>query len=82
MPHVDNLGIYELVRRRCARIICVDAGTNPECTLADLGKAVQKCRVDFGKHRRLDVATLGQMRIARSLAAGEQPRAVPLPASM
>ena len=46
--HFENLGIYELVRRRCGRIICVDAGADPRRTFADLGNAVQKCRVDFG----------------------------------
>jgi len=46
--HFENLGIYELVRRRCARIICVDAGADPRRTFGDLGNAVQKCRVDFG----------------------------------
>lgn len=46
--HFDNLGIYELVRRRCRVIIACDAGADPECLCNDLASAVEKCRVDFG----------------------------------
>ena len=56
--HFENLGIYELVRRRCTRILCVDAGADPKRTFADLGNAVQKCRVDFGADIRIDLSTL------------------------
>jgi hypothetical protein len=56
--HFENLGIYELVRRRCSRIICVDAGADPRRTFADLGNAVQKCRVDFGVEIKIDTGLL------------------------
>jgi hypothetical protein len=46
--HFENLGMYELLRRRCRYIIVSDAGADPECTLADLGQAVQRARADFG----------------------------------
>lgn len=46
--HFENLGLYELLRRRCRYIIVSDAGADPDCTLADLGKAVQRARADFG----------------------------------
>ncbi|MEL7024257.1 MAG: patatin-like phospholipase family protein [Pseudomonadota bacterium] len=46
--HFDNLGVYELVRRRCRRIIVCDAGADPHFALADLGLAIQRVRVDFG----------------------------------
>lgn len=45
--HFENLGVYELLRRRCRYIIVSDAGADPDCTLADLGKAVQRARADF-----------------------------------
>ena len=45
--HFENLGVYELLRRRCRYIIVSDAGADPECTMADLGKAVQRARADF-----------------------------------
>lgn len=46
--HFDNLGIYELVRRRCKTIVAVDAGADPERKMKDLAEAVRKCRVDLG----------------------------------
>jgi hypothetical protein len=46
--HFENLGIYELVRRRCRFIIVSDAGQDGAVTFADLGNAIEKCRADFG----------------------------------
>jgi len=46
--HFDNLGIYEMVRRRCRFIVVSDAGCDPDATLADLGNAVRKASIDFG----------------------------------
>jgi len=46
--HFENLGLYELLRRRCRYIIVSDAGADPTGTLADLGQAVQRARADLG----------------------------------
>lgn len=46
--HFENLGIYELVRRRCATIVAVDAGEDGNSQFADLGNAIRKCYADFG----------------------------------
>jgi hypothetical protein len=46
--HFENLGLYELLRRRCRYIIVSDAGADPGTTLADLGQAVQRARADLG----------------------------------
>jgi hypothetical protein len=46
--HFENLGLYEMVLRRCHFIVVSDAGQDPECSFADLGEAVRKIRVDFG----------------------------------
>jgi len=46
--HFENLGIYEMVRRRCHRIVVVDATCDPKFEYADLQDAVRKIRVDFG----------------------------------
>jgi hypothetical protein len=45
--HFENLGLYEMVRRRCRYIIVSDAGADPECAFADLGGAVRKVKIDF-----------------------------------
>jgi hypothetical protein len=50
--HFDNLGIYELVRRRVPLIIASDAGQDEGHALADLGNSIERVRVDFGVHVR------------------------------
>ena len=44
----ENLGLYELVRRRCRYIIAVDGEQDPDYVFPSLGAAVRKCREDFG----------------------------------
>lgn len=46
--HFENLGIYEMVRRRCRMIVVSDAGCDPETKYEDLANAVRKCYIDFG----------------------------------
>lgn len=46
--HFENLGIYEMVRRRCRHIVVCDAGSDPSCAYNDLGNAIRKIRIDFG----------------------------------
>ena len=46
--HFENLGIYELVRRRCRYIISGDGSCDEKMTFQDLGNAIDKCRRDFG----------------------------------
>ncbi len=44
----DNMGLYELVRRRCTRIVICDGEQDDETTFEGLGLAVAKARIDFG----------------------------------
>jgi len=46
--HFDNLGVYELIRRRCKYIIVSDAGADPKYQFRDLTDLVQKIQTDFG----------------------------------
>ncbi|MDQ3289308.1 MAG: hypothetical protein M3Q42_13865 [Pseudomonadota bacterium] len=46
--HFDNLGLYELVRRRTRYMLVVDAGADPLLHLSDLGQVIERVRVDFG----------------------------------
>ena len=46
--HFEDLGLYEMVRRRCRLIIVVDAGCDPKFTFGDLGNAVRKIYIDLG----------------------------------
>lgn len=45
--HFENLGLYEMVRRRCHFIIVSDAGCDPGYAFEDLSNAVRKIRIDF-----------------------------------
>lgn len=56
--HFENLGIYELVRRRCHYIVAVDAGQDEKFDLDDLGNAIRKCYTDFGVKIDIDVCAL------------------------
>jgi len=46
--HFENLGIYEMVLRRCRYIIISDGGCDPKFTFEDLGNAIRKIRTDLG----------------------------------
>jgi hypothetical protein len=46
--HFENLGIYEMVRRRCRYIISIDAGADPDYGFEDLGNAQRKIAIDLG----------------------------------
>jgi hypothetical protein len=46
--HFENLGLYEMVLRRCHIIIVSDAGADPKYAYEDLGNAVRKVRIDLG----------------------------------
>lgn len=46
--HFDNLGLYEMILRRCHYIVISDAGADPCCSFQDLGGAVRKIRIDLG----------------------------------
>jgi len=46
--HFENLGLYEMVMRRCKKIIVIDAGADPKCEFEDLGNALRKIEIDLG----------------------------------
>jgi hypothetical protein len=50
----ENLGLYELVRRRCHFVIAVDAEEDAGYKFGSLGGAVRKCRSDFGAEIDID----------------------------
>jgi len=46
--HFENLGLYEMVLRRCRHIIVVDADADSEFQFEDLGNAIRKIEIDLG----------------------------------
>jgi hypothetical protein len=46
--HFDNLGLYEMVLRRCRLVVVSDASADPNFEFFDLGMAIRKIRIDLG----------------------------------
>jgi hypothetical protein len=56
--HFENLGVYELIRRRCKTIIAIDASADPDYKFEDLGKLVERVRIDFLARIEIDTRPL------------------------
>lgn len=56
--HFDNLGVYELVHRRCRLIIASDAGADLSYACNDLASLIEKCRVDFATEIEIDLTEI------------------------
>lgn len=56
--HIENLGIYELLRRRCKFIIAIDGEADPDMTFPGLVTLIRYARIDFGIRIRMDLADL------------------------
>jgi Patatin-like phospholipase len=46
--HFENLGLYEMVVRRCHTIVVCDAGCDGGYEFGDLGHAIRRVRIDLG----------------------------------
>ena len=56
--HFDNMGLYELVRRRCRYIVICDSESDGDLAFGGIGMAIRKCRIDFGAEIALDLRAL------------------------
>jgi hypothetical protein len=56
--HFDNLGVYELVRRRCRYVLVCDAEQDSEYTFEALSALIRKCSTDFGVRIEIDVSPI------------------------
>jgi hypothetical protein len=56
--HFENMGLYELVRRRCRYIVVCDAESDADMDFGGMGAAITKCRADFGAEIDLDLRPL------------------------
>jgi hypothetical protein len=70
--HFENLGLYEMVRRRCRCILLIDASCDPDFTYSDLGDSIRKIEIDFGV--RITFPTLQALK-PRPAAPGDTIRA-------
>jgi len=46
--HIENMGVYELLRRRCKFIVCVDGEADPGFTFHGQLTLVRHAQIDFG----------------------------------
>ncbi len=46
--HIENLGVFELLRRKCRLIIAIDAGADPKYSFSDLKNLVMRARNELG----------------------------------
>jgi len=61
--HFENLGLYEMVLRRCRYVVVADAGEDAGLTFEDLGNAIAKIRIDLGvpiEFERVDMEARGE----------------------
>lgn len=52
--HFENLGVYELIRRRCGLIIVCDGGQDVKASYSDLINAIERVGEDFGAQIRVN----------------------------
>jgi hypothetical protein len=64
--HFDNMGLYELVRRRCHRILICDAEQDENYRFEGIANAIRKCRIDFGAEITLDLSKLRLVETTRN----------------
>jgi hypothetical protein len=56
--HFENLGVYELIRRRCRFIIVTDAGTDRVAASDNMATMLRLIRTDFGVRIELDASRM------------------------
>ena len=67
--HFENLGVYELIRRRCRYIVAVDAGEDVDSSDDNLATLIRLSRIDFGVRIQVDTTPLrmaGDDRLTRT----------------
>jgi hypothetical protein len=52
--HIENLGAYELIRRRLKFIICIDGGADGTMDCGDLNRLQRLVAIDLGYHIEFD----------------------------
>ncbi|WP_165074396.1 patatin-like phospholipase family protein [Paludisphaera rhizosphaerae] len=70
--HFENMGVYELIRRRCRYIVALDVGDDGDPSSDNLANLIRLCRIDFGVRIRVDTRGLtmqGPDKLTRSHVA-------------
>jgi hypothetical protein len=73
--HIENLGVYELLRRRCSVIVVVDAEADVDYNFSSLVQLERFARIDLGTRIVLNWQPISEQSrsVSKSVAAGERP---------
>lgn len=71
--HFDNLGLYELLKRRCRFIIAVDAEADPAMTLSSFIRIQRHARIDLGVRIDLPWEAIRRTSMATGNGTWERP---------
>jgi hypothetical protein len=66
--HIENLGIYELLRRRCKVIIAVDAEADPQMAFGSFNTLERYALIDMGIRIDLPWQKIANMSLATGKA--------------
>lgn len=56
--HIENMGLYELLRRRCRYMVVIDGEADPQHSFGGLLNALQMAQIDLGVRIEPDLADL------------------------
>jgi hypothetical protein len=56
--HIENLGVYELLKRRCRTIVCVDGAADPRFEFESLVTLQRYAEIDLGARFDLDLSAI------------------------
>lgn len=70
--HIENLGAYELLRRRCRLVICVDGERDPDISAGALAQLERFARIDLGVRLHIDVTPIAIGHQAASWAMSKE----------
>lgn len=58
--HVENMGLYELLRRRCRYIVLIDGEADPQHSFGGLLNSIRMAKIDLGVRIEPDLSDLRQ----------------------
>ena len=72
--HIENLGIYELLRRRCSLIVAIDAEADPTYTSSSLIQLQRFARIDLGTRIVMNWQPIGDRSraVSQNVASGKR----------
>ncbi len=60
--HIENLGLYELLRRRCKLMIVVDGEADADRSCRAIVKALRHAKIDLGVSTEIDLSSIRRSR--------------------